>query len=65
MPAAITVQHVSSQCRAAALLDGRHDFELTQAEVSLLVLTPSRAMGTKDVGNLQSEVPHSKSLRGL
>jgi hypothetical protein len=56
---------VSPQCRAAALFDGRHDFELAQAQVAMLALTPSRAMGTKDVGDLQGEVPHSKSLRGL
>ena len=31
----------------------------------LLGLAPSRAVGTKDVGDLQSEAPHEAALRGL
>jgi hypothetical protein len=63
--AGFTVQQVSPQRRAAALLDGRHDLELAQAQVPLLGITPSRAMGAKDVGDLQSEAAHAGSLRGL
>jgi predicted alpha/beta-hydrolase family hydrolase len=55
MTTAVAVQHVSPQCRAAALFDSRHDFELTQALVSQLALAPSRAMSAKDVGDLQGE----------
>ena len=59
------MQQVSPQRRAAALLNGRHDLELTQAQVPLLGLAPRRSMTTKDVGDLQGEAPHEVTLRGL
>jgi len=59
VPATITVQRVSPQRRCAALFYGRHDLELPQAQVALLGFAPRWAMGTKDVGNLQSEASHA------
>jgi len=50
-PATLTAQYMSPQCRAAALLDGRHDLELTQAQVRALSLAPGGSMGTEDVGD--------------
>jgi hypothetical protein len=44
---------VSTQRRAAALLDGRHHFELAQAQVTALRGAPGRAMLAEDVGDLQ------------
>ena len=55
---------MSTQRRAAALLDGRHDFELTQAQMRALSLAPSGPMHTEDVGDFQGEAPHAADLRG-
>ena len=50
--AALAAQHMSTQRRAAALNDGRHDPELTQAQVATLGCSPSGAVGAEDVGDL-------------
>ena len=57
-PAALTTQYMATQCRAAALLDGRHDLELSEAQVRALRLAPSGPMETEDVGDLQGGAPH-------
>jgi hypothetical protein len=44
---------MAAQCRTAALLDGRHDLELAQAQVTLLSLAPGGSMEAEDVGDFQ------------
>jgi hypothetical protein len=39
--------------RAAALLDGRHDLELAEAQVTTLGLTPGRPVGAEDIRDLE------------
>ena len=60
--AAPAAQDVAPQRRAAALLDGRHDLELAQAQVAALGIAPGGSMSTQDVGDLQGGVPHGASL---
>src|SRR5690242_20504617 len=62
-PTTFTAQHMSPQRRAAALLDGRHDLELAQAQVPTLSLAPSGPMDREDVGDLQGGPPHDGALR--
>ena len=62
-PTTFTAQHMSPQRRAAALLDGRHDFELAQAQVPTLSVAPSGPMDTEDVGDLEGGPPHDGALR--
>ena len=62
MVTAVAAQHVSSQRRAAALFDGRHDLELTEAQVALLRLSPRRPVGPEDVRDLQGTTPHGRGL---
>jgi hypothetical protein len=52
-------QDMTTERRAAALFDGRHDLELTQAQVAALTLAPGRAVDAEDVGDLQGGVRHS------
>jgi len=40
----------AERCRAA-ILDRRHDFQLAEADMAGVGLTPRRAMGSKDVGD--------------
>ena len=61
--AATAAQDMATQRRAAALLDGRHDLELAQAQVAALRGAPGGSMNTKDVGNLQGGLHHDASLR--
>ncbi len=58
--AALAAQHMPTQRRATALLDGRHDLELTQAQVRALSLAPSGPVDTEDVGDFQGEAPHAE-----
>jgi hypothetical protein len=61
--AGIAAQCMSSQRRGAALFDGRHDLELTEAQVSCLLLAPRRTVGAEDVGDLQGRPPHGGTTR--
>ena len=61
--AAIAAQHMSPQCRCAALLNGRHDLELRQAQVTALAVTPGGTMLEEDVGDLQSGPLHARTFR--
>ena len=63
IPAGVAVEHMPTQRRAAALLDGRHDLELAQAQVVMLSLPPGRTQGTEDVRDLQGGTPHDRGLR--
>ena len=58
MLAGFAAQHMPAQRRAAALLDGRHHLELTQAQVRALGLPPRRPVGAEDVRDLQGGTPH-------
>lgn len=46
-------QGKATQCRFAALGDGRHQLELREAPVAALGVTSGMSMGTDDVGDLQ------------
>jgi hypothetical protein len=61
--AVFTAQHMSPQCRAAALLDGCHDLELTQTQVGALGLPPGRPVGAEDVRHLQGSGAHGEPTR--
>ena len=56
--AGIATQRVPAQRRGTALFDGRHDLELTEAQVAGLLGAPRGAMGAEDVGDLQGRAPH-------
>jgi len=58
------MQHMATQRRAAALFNGRHDFELTQAQMTALGLSPSRPVGAEDIRDLQGGACHGHALRG-
>lgn len=45
----LTAQHVSAECPAAALFDGRHDLQLGQTQVAALLVPPSRPGDAEDV----------------
>ena len=62
--AGVAAQYVSPQRRAAALFDGGHHLELTQAQVTVLRLPPGRPVGAEDVRDLQGGTPHRAGLRG-
>src|ERR1035437_5482925 len=48
---------------AAALLDSRHDLQLTEAQVAPLMLSPGRPVGAEDIRGLQGGALHAR-LRG-
>ena len=58
--AAFAAQDMSAERRTTALLDGRHDLELSQAQVRALSLAPSGPMPAEDVGNFKGEAPHAE-----
>lgn len=62
--AGVAAQCVPSQRRATALFDGRHDFQLAQAQVAALRLPPSRTVGAEDVRDLQAGAFHDAPYAG-
>jgi hypothetical protein len=52
---------MAAQGGAAALLDGRHDLQLTEAEVTSGTVPPRRPVGAEDIRDLQ--VWHESGLR--
>ena len=56
-------QRMAAERGAAALLDGRHDLQLAEAEVPALVLSPSRPVGAEDIRDLQGVAWHEPALR--
>ena len=64
MVAGLTVQQGTAERRAAALFDSRHNFELAQAEVAGLSVTPSRPVGTEDIRDLEGRTRHARALIG-
>ena len=60
------VQHMPAQCRGAALFDGGHDLQLTQAQVAMLSVSPSAARGLRKMSATSSAGRrHGSSLQGL
>ena len=45
---------------AAALLDGRHDLQLAEAQVATLLPTQSRPVGAEDIRDLQGGALHAR-----
>src|SRR5664279_4504750 len=45
---------------AAALLDSRHDLQLTEAQVAPLMLSPGRPVGAEDIRGLQGGALHAR-----
>ena len=62
--ASLAAQDMPAQCRATALFDGRHDLELTQAQVAALFMAPGGPVGAEDVGDFQGGSPHGIDLWG-
>jgi len=58
----VTAQYMPPQRRAAALFDGGHHLELTDAQVAVLRLPPGRPVGAKDVRDLQGGAPRRGAL---
>jgi hypothetical protein len=54
---------VAAEGEAAALFDGRHDFQLPQAQVTALVIPPRWPVGAEDIRDLQGGTFHVR-LRG-
>jgi hypothetical protein len=55
---------MSAEGRRAAALDGTHDFELEQAHVTAVGMTPRGPVVAEDVRDLQSWTGHVGPLRG-
>ena len=60
--AALAALDVSAERGGAAVLDGRHDLELAETEVSGLCVTPRRPVGAEDIRDLQGR--HARGLDG-
>jgi len=58
------VQHMPTLCRSTTLFDGGHDFQLTQAQVTLLSLPPSGPVGAEYIRHLKRKPSHGFSLVG-
>src|SRR5260370_7750267 len=52
--AGTAAQRMAAQRRAAAVLHGRHDLELTETEVALLLVPPRRPVGAEDIRDLRA-----------
>ena len=57
--AVLAALDVSAERGGATGLDRRHDLQLGEAHVTGVGLAPRRAMGAKDVGDLQRRPRHS------
>ena len=60
--AVFTALDVSAERSRAAVLDRRHDFQLAEADMAGVGLAPRRAMGAKDVGDLQARPRHAATV---
>src|ERR1700722_20649116 len=54
---------MAAEREAAALLDGRHDLQLSEAQVPPLLLSPRRPVGAEDIRDLQGGTLHAALLR--
>ena len=55
-------QHMTTQCRGTTLFDGGHDFQLTQAQVVMLSVSPSGPVAAEDIRHLERKPSHGFSL---
>ena len=60
-----TAQDMTTQCRGTTLFDGGHDFQLTQAQMVMLSVSPSGPVAAEDIRHLQCKPSHGFSLEGL
>jgi len=62
----VAAQYISPQRRAAALFDGGHRLELTDAQMAMLAfaLQPGWPVGAEDVRDLQGVASDRAQLRG-
>jgi hypothetical protein len=61
--AVLTALDMSAERGGATSLDRRHDLQLAEADMAGVGLAPRRAMGAKDVGDLQARPRHAASVR--
>ena len=61
--AVLAALDVAAERCGAAGLDRRHDLQRTEADVAGVGLAPFRAMGSKDVGDLQERPRHAAAVR--
>jgi hypothetical protein len=52
VPALLAARDMPAESRRAAALDGRHDFQLAEADVAGVGATPSRPVGAEDIRDL-------------
>ncbi len=62
MGAVLAARDVSAEGRCAAILDGAHHFELEQAHVTAVGMTPRGPVVAEDVRDLQSWTGHGGPL---
>jgi hypothetical protein len=62
MIASGAAQYMTTQCRGTTLFDGGHDFQLTQAQVVMLSVSPSGPVGAEDIRHLERKPSHGFSL---
>ncbi len=58
----VAAQHMSAQRGAAAAFNGRHDLELTQAQVTRPGLTPCRPKVAEDIRDFQRRPGHTRGF---
>ena len=54
---------MAAEREAAALLDGRHDLQLAEAQMPPLMLSPRRPVAAEDIRDLQGGTVHGAALR--
>ena len=64
MGAVLAARDMTAERRRAAVLDRRHDFQLAEAHMPGVGLTPSRAMGVEDIRDLQGGTRHERRASG-
>ena len=63
MRAVLAALDMAAERRGPAGLDRRHDLQLAEAHVTGVGLAPRRAMGAKDVGDLEGRPRHAAAVR--
>ena len=64
MRAVLAARDMTAERRRAAVLDRRHDFQLAEAHMPGVGLTPSRTMAAEDIRDLQDRTRHEKPASG-
>ena len=63
MRAVLAALDMTAERRGAAMFDRRHHLQLGEADVASVGLAPVRAMGVKNVGDLQTRPRHAARVR--